>query len=307
MWDIFISHASEDKEAVVRPLVRELEGLGLAVWYDEFALTIGDSLRRKIDYGLSKSRFGVVVLSHNFFSKEWPQRELDALEARETSGEKIILPVWHQITRDEVAKYSPLLADRLAAQTLRGIRAVAQEVVRACRFDRPVTQAHADNDELPSIVEDMRHNGVWHHPDSSTAKGTTWAAIASEAGYLNYNYEFVVYFLKLKNGHNGWYVQQHAHNYCPTPIPSLSDFIEILEVRKEHLELVLKTGDLKTGWDWPRSWGRVPWWGPVVHVYRDDQVPNQRYFEETKVELKRTMIAIEQNGVLLSARSHLNG
>ena len=75
MWDVFISHASEDKEAAVRPLATELTRLSLSVWYDEFSLTIGDSLRRSIDHGLSKSKFGVVILSHNFFRKEWPHRE----------------------------------------------------------------------------------------------------------------------------------------------------------------------------------------------------------------------------------------
>src|SRR5690606_41724243 len=61
--DVFISHASEDKDEIVRPLAIALRNAGLSVWYDEFELKIGDSLRQKIDKGLSKSRFGIVVLS----------------------------------------------------------------------------------------------------------------------------------------------------------------------------------------------------------------------------------------------------
>ena len=76
-WDVFICHASEDKAAFVRPLADGLKKHGVKVWYDEFALTIGDSLRRSIDYGLTNSRYGVVVISRNFMLKEWPQRELD--------------------------------------------------------------------------------------------------------------------------------------------------------------------------------------------------------------------------------------
>ena len=63
--DVFVSHASEDKDAVVRPLAHALRAAGLRVWFGEFALHIGDSLRRKVDRGLATSRFGVVVLSHN--------------------------------------------------------------------------------------------------------------------------------------------------------------------------------------------------------------------------------------------------
>jgi hypothetical protein len=96
-WDVFISHASEDKEAFVRPLARGLAERGVTVWFDEFTLAIGDSLRRSIDQGLARSRFGVVVISKNFLHKEWPQKELDGLVAREINGIKVILPVWHQI------------------------------------------------------------------------------------------------------------------------------------------------------------------------------------------------------------------
>lgn len=79
MVKIFLSHASEDKALLVRPLAHKLKGFGLQVWYDEFSLRAGDSLRRSIDDGLSKCSAGIVVLSPSFFSKEWPQRELDAL------------------------------------------------------------------------------------------------------------------------------------------------------------------------------------------------------------------------------------
>lgn len=70
-YDVFISHASEDKDEVVRPLAHALKESGLSVWFDEFELRIGDSLRRKIDRGLANSRFGVIVLSRSFFEKGW--------------------------------------------------------------------------------------------------------------------------------------------------------------------------------------------------------------------------------------------
>jgi len=132
-WDVFICHAWEDKESFVRPLAKALEAEGLRVWFDEFTLTVGDSLRRSIDRGLANSRYGIVVLSPNFFAKEWPQKELDGLASREVSGEKVILPVWHNITADQVRKYSPTLADRVAVSSSRGLKHVVAELLRAMR------------------------------------------------------------------------------------------------------------------------------------------------------------------------------
>jgi hypothetical protein len=127
-YDVFISHASEDKADVARPLAELLQRAGLSVWLDEFELRIGDSLREKIDLGLSQSRFGVVVLSHNFFAKQWTKRELNALFAIEVDTEKVILPVWHQVQKYDVRQFSPILADRLAADTSQGLASVARGI-----------------------------------------------------------------------------------------------------------------------------------------------------------------------------------
>ncbi len=127
--DVFISHATEDKDDVVRPLAQALSDQNLRVWYDEFELRIGDSLRRKIDRGLAQSRFGIVVLSHAFFQKNWPQYELDGLVTREMAGEQIILPLWHKITKEEIISYSPSLADKIARNTSNfTIAEIAQEI-----------------------------------------------------------------------------------------------------------------------------------------------------------------------------------
>ncbi len=128
-WDAFICHASEDKDDFVRPLVEALRQAGLKVWYDEFTLRVGDSLRRAIDRGLGNSRFGIVVLSPAFFRKEWPQKELDGLTAKEIDGRKVILPVWHNVTVADVRKYSLTLADKVAADSRKGIPDVVAKLV----------------------------------------------------------------------------------------------------------------------------------------------------------------------------------
>jgi hypothetical protein len=130
-WDVFLSHASEDKETVVLPLTESLVRSGLRVWLDRFELMVGDSLREKIDEGLAESRFGVVVLSDSFLKKGWPRQELNGLFAKEEEGVKVLLPVWHGVDKATVTRWSPMLADRIAADTKDGISAVSRAIAEA--------------------------------------------------------------------------------------------------------------------------------------------------------------------------------
>ena len=116
-YDFFISHASEDKEDIVRALADALVNNGFRVWYDEFELKIGDSLRKSIDRGLINSRYGIVIISPSFIKKNWTEYELNGMVAREMDGHKVILPIWHKITKDEVLKFSPTLVDKMALNT----------------------------------------------------------------------------------------------------------------------------------------------------------------------------------------------
>lgn len=110
-YDVFISHASEDKDVIVRPLAIIFERLSVRVWYDEFSLQLGDSLTTSIDKGLQESRYGVVVLSKAFLSKRWPEYEYRSLMTREIDGERVILPLWYDVTKEEVKNFSLYLAD----------------------------------------------------------------------------------------------------------------------------------------------------------------------------------------------------
>jgi len=116
-WDVFISHASEDKDGVARPLRDALTRKGVTVWLDETQMRIGQSLRRKIDEGIRSSRFGVVVLSEAFFRKGWTNHELDGLVTRTVVGEQSLLPIWHDLSPEQVRDYSPSLADKVAMST----------------------------------------------------------------------------------------------------------------------------------------------------------------------------------------------
>ncbi len=146
--DIFISHASEDKACIAKPLADALINAGFKVFYDEYSIALGDSLRRKIDEALSACSYGIVILSKHFFAKEWPQKELDGLAARETSsGKKIILPVWHEIDQQFIAKFSPTLADRLGISSSAGINVIVDQVKRIIERRIPKAQ-NSESDKL---------------------------------------------------------------------------------------------------------------------------------------------------------------
>ena len=108
-----------------------LKGRGLNVWYDDFVLKVGDSLRREIDKGLAQSQYGIVVLSHNFFKKHYPQKELDGLSAKEQLGRKVILPIWHNIDKEEIIRYSPTLADIVGVKSNTTIEAVTNRIIES--------------------------------------------------------------------------------------------------------------------------------------------------------------------------------
>lgn len=141
-WDVFICHAHEDKSFVVL-LADALSRANLKVWYDDFVLKIGDSLRRSIDKGLAESRYGVVILSKNFFNKRWTQYELDGLVERDLER-KVILPVWHEVDREEVARYSPSLAGKVAIKSTRTLAEIVGAITAVASEQPPDTVPNVD-------------------------------------------------------------------------------------------------------------------------------------------------------------------
>jgi len=135
-WDLFLSHASDDKETVVEPLAQALAKLGLSIWYDSMAMSPGATLTASIDEGLAHSTFGVLVITPRFLAKRWPKYEADALLAREARGETMIQLLFHDVDYDDVKQWSPELADRLAILTRGRLPiAVAMDIARIARPD----------------------------------------------------------------------------------------------------------------------------------------------------------------------------
>jgi hypothetical protein len=195
MPTIFISHASEDKDAFVRPLAEALSKK-FDVWYDEYELKVGDSLRAKIDEGLSKADYGVVVLSPSFFNKKWTKAELDGLLALETTTHKLILPVWHRITLVEVTTQSPILAGRLAADGAKGISAVIdsiEQAISASERTREVAVVNPGKEALRALTssiaadeyERKRLNSVEGVQDVDAASSQIVAKLESDVKSAN--------------------------------------------------------------------------------------------------------------------------
>lgn len=184
-WDVFISHAREDKEAVALPLAKLLADRGVKVWIDAHELELGDSLRGKIDEGLAQSQWGVVILSPSFFRKRWFQAEVDALVSRELDGQRVLLPVWHDLTAAELARYSPLLAARLGISTSEGLEKVRDAVLSAIgRGDRVALQAMASRwrawtrrwsgwwrGDSRAVSPSSTFEDIWFSPDAGPVAG----------------------------------------------------------------------------------------------------------------------------------------
>lgn len=131
----FLSHDSKDKQELARPLAIELSKLMCPVWYDEFSLSVGDSLRANIEEGLKSTKNCILVISPNFLANEgWGKTEFDSIFTREIIEKKnVFLPIWHNVTVEQVYQYSPKLADKFALNSDAGIESLAKELSRKIR------------------------------------------------------------------------------------------------------------------------------------------------------------------------------
>jgi hypothetical protein len=156
--DVFITHVREDTDAVARPLAAALERHGIGVRIDGHPLAAGDSVRGRVDAGLARSRWGVLVISRHFLETGWPQAELDALLARDPGAERLVIPLWHGVTGAEVARRSPLLAACLAVDTDEGIEAACEAIVATIARGSAAAPPEPQRPTLPSIWRSLVEN-----------------------------------------------------------------------------------------------------------------------------------------------------
>lgn len=159
-YDLFISHASDDKDLFVRELAVKLKSRNIEIWYDEFTLIPGMSIRTSIDNGLLHSNFGVVIFSEAFFIKEWTQWELNGLiQKLHNTHQRILIPVWYNIDYHDIYNFSPSLADIIGIVYRNDVDEVVNKIMSIVR-PKGTTLENARNILLkyganpPSITDD---------------------------------------------------------------------------------------------------------------------------------------------------------
>ena len=111
-YDVFISHANQDKEELIEELYQSLQKLGISIFYDKESLEWGDNWKERILNGTKKAEFAIIVISENFFDREWTERELsEFLNRQNRNGQKLILPIVHNITMQQLQEKYPNVAD----------------------------------------------------------------------------------------------------------------------------------------------------------------------------------------------------
>lgn len=173
--DVFICHATEDKVLLARPLAEELRRRGHTVRFDEYSLVPGDSLVGAIDAGLALCRYGVLILSPDFFAKRWTQREYRGLVTRQLlEGRSLLIPVWFNVDAQAIARYSPPLADIAALDFRMGLDAVAGRISQLLETS---PETHAVNATCRVLV------GPGSNPEAVVYWSATLRALTELAAY----------------------------------------------------------------------------------------------------------------------------
>jgi RES domain-containing protein len=133
---VFLCHASEDKDRIVRPVREELFKYGIGSWFDDAELTLGDSITSKINQGLGEAEYVIVFISPAFIRKPWPQKELNAALNREArTGKKVVIPIVIDYDSETVdfASFLPLAEDKLYGKWDGDAEALAEKIQRAVK------------------------------------------------------------------------------------------------------------------------------------------------------------------------------
>lgn len=131
----FLGHASEDKDAIAKPLYHALKD-EFDVWYDQARIGLEDSFCKKITEGIRECDFGVVIFSPQLFQKRWTNEEMDRLVSLQRNHRKVILPIVHDMTSNDLADKLPILTAKKAISSTEGIRAIAAAIRAAVGTDQ---------------------------------------------------------------------------------------------------------------------------------------------------------------------------
>lgn len=157
-YDVFLSHAYEDKSSFSNELAHALKKAGLKIWYSGFELKVGDPIAESINEALKDARFGIVIISPVYLRKQWAMNELNALFASETAGKKI-LPVYHNIKVADVINAFPLIADRFALSSDQDMQHIVNSLLQVVKSKRKYIR-RKNTTEIQSEPDSAREEGI---------------------------------------------------------------------------------------------------------------------------------------------------
>jgi hypothetical protein len=134
-YDVFISHAYEDKKSFTDELATALKKKGLKIWYSGFELKIGDSIADSVNNALKAANYAIVVISPVYLKKQWAMSELNALFSQEAEHNRI-LPILNNITMNEIKEHLPMLADRYAISSDKGLEFIVDKIQEAIKGEK---------------------------------------------------------------------------------------------------------------------------------------------------------------------------
>ncbi len=159
MKKIFLSYAHADDE-FAHPLAEKLKGMGYDVWIDKDKMMLGDDIFKEIAQGLANCDFGVVIISPTYMERKWPQRELTGLLEIEEATRKVILPIWKDVTSDQVKKFSGgMLSGRLSAKASDGVDTIASQIQSAVEAAGRSTEINAKpkaSEKFAALAKDAK-------------------------------------------------------------------------------------------------------------------------------------------------------
>lgn len=167
-YDVFISHAYEDKDSFANELAIALKRNGLKVWYSGFELRIGDSISESVNHALRAAKFSIVIISPVYLTKKWAMNELHAVFSQETDRNRI-LPVLHNISVKKIQQELPVLADRYAISSGKNMTLIVNKIMQVVKGKRKYVPKKTEAPEKKS---------------KSKPKKTEPATVISNAGFI---------------------------------------------------------------------------------------------------------------------------
>lgn len=173
--DLFISHASADKEQYILPLSKALTTYGVSFWLDSNEIGWGDNIPMKINEGLRNTRYALLCLSNNYLERPWPETEMSAVLAiQNNDGGKRVLPLILNSKETIFQKY-PILSSLAYRDFSSGADRLAQEL-------STLVGAHKMSHPLIKIIVESAHTGQLCNLIVSPRVSVRWLANKAQAG-----------------------------------------------------------------------------------------------------------------------------